>query len=202
MNNTEATSAATSVKPTIIGIYGLPGCGKSFGLEQIKSHPTFSNEQFAFYDGYALIADVTPGGLDHFRRLNPDEQKAIRGKVISKATSEYSINGKTAVVTGHLLLLEDESMAEPENIATAEDWKVYTHIIYLHVDADVIYRRRTCDGQRVRAETSTLHLLEWQRREGSGVARLMPAASYPVYHGMGNEDFHRGRRVGSTHSIA
>lgn len=56
----------------IVGIYGIPGCGKTFLLNLLKQK--FADHEFAFYEGSQLIASVVPGGLEVFQTLNEQDK--------------------------------------------------------------------------------------------------------------------------------
>jgi uridine kinase len=42
-------STSESNKPTMIGLYGISGCGKSYLLNKLKAQ--LPDDKFAFYDG-------------------------------------------------------------------------------------------------------------------------------------------------------
>ncbi|KAJ5511349.1 hypothetical protein N7453_003452 [Penicillium expansum] len=50
----------SSLKPVVIGLYGLPGSGKTSRLGELKT--VLGNDNFEYYDGSDIIAAVTPGG--------------------------------------------------------------------------------------------------------------------------------------------
>jgi putative protein kinase ArgK-like GTPase of G3E family len=61
------TQPATQSVLVIVGIYGLPGSGKTFLLNQLKQE--LGRENVEFYEGSKVIASFVPGGLDRFRNL-------------------------------------------------------------------------------------------------------------------------------------
>lgn len=67
------TRAASNDKAVVVGIYGIPGSGKTFILKQLKKE--LEQEHFAFYEGSKTIANLVPGGLDVFQNLG-DQDKA------------------------------------------------------------------------------------------------------------------------------
>lgn len=73
-------------KPVIIGLYGLPGAGKTFWLDKLKT--VLGNDDFAFYDGSDIIAAVTPGGLEAFQDLMQEVQSRCRERAIARIKQE------------------------------------------------------------------------------------------------------------------
>ena len=57
-------------RPMIIGLYGVPGSGKTYLINKLKNE--LDEKSFAFYEGSEVVGEVTPGGLDAFKKL--DEQ--------------------------------------------------------------------------------------------------------------------------------
>lgn len=74
MKSAPEMSASQTSKPTIIGFYGISGCGKSYPLEQLKQDATLQAQRFVFYDGSELIASVTPGGLEACKAMEKDQK--------------------------------------------------------------------------------------------------------------------------------
>ncbi|KAJ5008450.1 Uracil phosphoribosyltransferase [Colletotrichum sp. SAR 10_66] len=64
--------APDAPNPTIVGLYGVPACGKSFLLRQLKAY--LGEQHYAFYEGSEVIDDIVLGGLHAFKRMHPDEQ--------------------------------------------------------------------------------------------------------------------------------
>ena len=52
-------------KAVVVGLYGVPGSGKTFLLNQLKQE--LGQTHFAFYEGSKMI--VVPGGLDAFQSM-------------------------------------------------------------------------------------------------------------------------------------
>ena len=59
-------------KPIVIGIYGLPGCGKSYLLHQLKEK--LVERPFQIFEGSEVITSLHPGGLDAFKKLAEDDK--------------------------------------------------------------------------------------------------------------------------------
>jgi hypothetical protein len=64
--------SASNNKAVVVGLYGVPGSGKTFLLDQLKRE--LGQEYFAFYEGSKMIATVVPGGLDAFQKLEEREK--------------------------------------------------------------------------------------------------------------------------------
>lgn len=55
------------MKPVIIGLYGLPGSGKTTLFNQLKQ--IFDKQRsIAFYEGSEVIDNIVPGGLAEFKK--------------------------------------------------------------------------------------------------------------------------------------
>lgn len=161
------TMPSSGEKPRVIGIYGLPGSGKTFLLHQLKAAAIqhAEHESLQYYEGSEVIDLITPGGLKSFKLGTEAEmiqlrQQAIRHIQKGAAATPDSI----AVVTGHLMFWPQE-VASPTCVLTQDDLDVYTHIIYLEVPVEVIAERRRNDTERERPQVSTDHIEKWQQTE-------------------------------------
>ncbi|KAF4624397.1 hypothetical protein G7Y89_g13771 [Cudoniella acicularis] len=158
-----------SRKPTVIGIYGISGSGKTFLLNQLKER--LGRECFAFYDGSSMIDSVVPGGLDAFKHLSDEDKKLIRQEAISKIREECLESGKTGVVAGHFMFWES-GQNEGQLVCTERDLQVYSHILYLDVDLGVISLRRIRDTKKDRPYLTIPELSQWQQAEKTSLRAL------------------------------
>ncbi|KAJ5801755.1 uncharacterized protein N7518_003823 [Penicillium psychrosexuale] len=159
----------TSFKPVIIGLYGLPGSGKSFRLEELKT--VLDNDKFAFYDGSNVIAAVTPGGLEAFQILTKEGKNDARERAIARVKQECSNTGKIAIVAGHFMFWAEED-EHGQSVCTPSDLATYSHILYLNSPAELIAEYRLNDAKRCRPTVSTSHLARWQQIEQSHLRQL------------------------------
>ncbi|OQE13263.1 hypothetical protein PENFLA_c051G10458 [Penicillium flavigenum] len=156
-------------KPVIIGLYGLPGSGKTARLDELKTE--LSNDEFAFYDGSAVIAAVTPGGLKALQNLTEEAKNDYRERVIAKIKQECYNTGKTAIVTD-ISCSGLKMMSMAGQFATPGDLDTYTHIHYLDVPAELIAKYRLNDTKRSRRNVSIPHLAKWQTFEKNELRHL------------------------------
>ncbi|OAA69839.1 HAD-like domain protein [Cordyceps fumosorosea ARSEF 2679] len=162
--------AATEIGPgpvpskqsMVIGLYGLPGSGKSTLIEGLKLH--LDQENFLFYEGSELISSIVTGGLAAFDKLDEEEKRRVRERAIGGVAQECSSRNRSALVAGHYMFWT-EGESQGHVVATASDLSVYTHIIYLEVPAPAILQRRLDDIGRCREAASAAHLHRWQRAE-------------------------------------
>ena len=150
-----AAHSASENGAIVVGLYGVPGCGKSFLLKQLKQE--LSQEHFEFYEGSEVIADMTFDGLDGFKRLEEPQQTQKREEAIEKIRKDSLYSGNVAVVAGHFMFWsEQEDVGRA--VYTRGDLHTYTHIIYLNVDPEVVTRRCLEDKTRVRPNNSAAHI--------------------------------------------
>lgn len=161
--------SASSNKAVVIGLYGIPGSGKSFLLKQLKQE--LGQEHFQFYEGSQVIANLVPGGLDAFRKQEEQEKLHWRQLAIDTIGKECADSGRAAVVAGHFMFWpEEEEAGQP--VCTRNDLDTYTHIIYLDVPAELAAQRRLDDTERSRPSASIDHLRKWQQAEKTQLRRL------------------------------
>ena len=163
---------ASRDKPVVVGLYGLPGSGKTFLLKQLEQ--ALGQEQFAFYDGSNMIASVVPGGLKVFKDLGEQEKSRWREVAIETIAKQCIKSGKTAMVAGHFMFWSEEGDAR-QQVWTQKDLDTYTHILYLNVPAKSIADRRRDDMQRSRPSVSVTRLHEWQKVEHRALRPLCRA---------------------------
>ncbi|KAI1197351.1 uracil phosphoribosyltransferase-domain-containing protein [Nemania serpens] len=167
--NQTVTPSAAKGAPVIVGIYGLPGCGKTFLLDQLKQK--LGQGDFAFFEGSKVISSLVPGGLDAFRKLAEPDKVLWRQRAIDSIREDCVANGKLGIVTGHFMFWpERENAGHP--VYTLQDMDTYTHILYLDVSADLIAQRRRDDAERLRPSESINHLRKWQDAEKTQLRRL------------------------------
>ncbi|EWC47687.1 hypothetical protein DRE_02887 [Drechslerella stenobrocha 248] len=158
-----------TVKPTVIGIYGVPGCGKSFLIKELEECLRFRG--FQFYEGSKMIADLVPGGLDAFKKLGEGEKSNWRQLAIETIGRGCLQSGQTAVVAGHFMFWPEET--EPGvPVYTESDLLTFTHILYLDVPTDIIRQRCRNDRERSRPVLSLDHLHKWQEAEKTQLRHL------------------------------
>jgi uracil phosphoribosyltransferase/phosphoserine phosphatase/adenylate kinase len=151
-------------KPKVIGIYGIPGSGKTFLLNQLKQ--SLDREHFLFYEGSEVIAALVPGGLETFEKLDEKEKTHWRQLAIDTIGQRCANSGQIAIVTGHFMFWFEEGK-EGCRVYTQNDLNTFTHILYLDVPTEVIELRHRDDLERRRPPVTTAHLSKWQQTEKS-----------------------------------
>ncbi|KAH6640053.1 uracil phosphoribosyltransferase-domain-containing protein [Truncatella angustata] len=150
----EAAAVDVKDKPTIIGLYGVSGSGKTHLLNQLSS---------------AIIGELVPGGLDSFKKADVQEQLYWRELAIRTISDKCSTSGSVGIVAGHFMFWSGDETMAPEHVCTEADLNTYTHILYLEVPADVVAKRRRADEHRCRPEISPENLQRWQDAEIDGL---------------------------------
>lgn len=159
---------ASNNKAVVVGLYGIPGSGKTFLLELLKQE---LGEDFAFYEGSQMIATLVPGGLDEFQKLEEREKMYWRQHAIDTIGKKCADSGQVAVVGGHFMFWpEEEEAGRP--VYTPNDLKTFTHILYLDVPAELVAQRRLNDTIRSRPSASITHLRKWQQAEQTQLRHL------------------------------
>ena len=126
--------------PKVIGLYGVPGCGKSTYLERLqqfmatmktsKSPQQCGKGTFAFFEGSFVIGQLVEDGLKKFQSFSEEKKYQVREQAIrsiASQTRDISPN-TTAVVTGHFSFHGGE-----HTVFTSADAEVFSHIIYIKV---------------------------------------------------------------------
>ncbi|KAL9124883.1 MAG: hypothetical protein Q9217_005841 [Psora testacea] len=156
-------------KPVVVGLYGVPGSGKTFLLNQLKQK--LGQSHFAFYEGSKMIATVVPGGLDAFQSMEEQEKAHWRGRAIDVIRMNCTDTGQVAIVAGHFMFwLEEQESGQP--VYTQNDLEIFTHILYLNIPPEVVAQRILDDTERSRPPTSASHLRKWQQEEKSQLRYL------------------------------
>jgi uracil phosphoribosyltransferase/adenylate kinase/phosphoserine phosphatase len=156
-------------KAVVIGLYGVPGSGKTFLLNQLKQK--LGQEHFEFHEGSRLISDLVPGGLETFETLEEEDKENYRELAIATVGFQCANSGKVAVVSGHYMFWPEEEEAGTL-VCTQSDLDIFTHILYLDIPAEVIEQRRLKDKERGRPLVSVTHLQKWQEEEKTQLRRL------------------------------
>ncbi|KAH8589268.1 uracil phosphoribosyltransferase-domain-containing protein [Bisporella sp. PMI_857] len=162
-------SSACNKKAVVIGIYGIPGSGKTFLLNQLKQE--LGEKEFAFYEGSQNIADLVPGGLDAFEKLDEQEKLHWRELAIQTIRKECMTTGLVAVVAGHSMLWSTEEEAG-QSVWTQSDQDIYTHVVYLDIPNEIISQRRMGDISKSRPFLPLNQLSKWQQTEKSQLCDL------------------------------
>ncbi|KAF8138670.1 uracil phosphoribosyltransferase-domain-containing protein [Boletus edulis] len=145
-------------KPVVVGIYGIPGSGKTFLLNKLTLELEDSGH-FSFYEGSAMISSLVVGGLEAFQKLPEHDKTRYRQLAITTIGNECATTGRAAIITGHFMFWAEGEEAG-KAVCTRGDLSTYTHIIYLGVPAEVIAQRRLDDSEKTRAARKTqLHRL-------------------------------------------
>ncbi|KFY12465.1 hypothetical protein V492_03870 [Pseudogymnoascus sp. VKM F-4246] len=160
--------------PSIIGLYGIPGSGKSHYISKLQERSQLDvNSTFQFFDGSSVIDCLVPGGLPAFKEL-PEEQKAkLREEAIGSIKDKCTIGRTAAIVAGHATFWDKND--DTETVITPKDLEIYSHIIYLKIGPEVIQKHRIGDWARDRDIVSIEHLEKWQNQEENMLRTLCRA---------------------------
>ncbi|MCJ1281499.1 hypothetical protein MMC26_000819 [Xylographa opegraphella] len=161
--------SASDDKPVVVGLYGIPGSGKTFLLNQLEQE--LGETHFAFYEGSRMIDTVVPGGLTAFQNMEEQEKAYWRGRAVDTIGKKSLDSGKVAVVTGHFMFWsKEQDVGMP--VHTTNDFQVFTHILYLDTPAELVEKRCLDDTQRSRSLPPVSHLRRWQKEEKTELRNL------------------------------
>ncbi|KAJ2918152.1 hypothetical protein MD484_g2220, partial [Candolleomyces efflorescens] len=149
-------------KPFIIGLYGVPGCGKSYLLDNLRS--TLDPKDCKLFEGSAVLDSLVPGGLSAFKKLDKGEMTIWRGKAIDAIVEECRREAVVGVVAGHLTFW-DEGEEKGAEVWTVKDQEAYDFIIYLEQPPRLVVERRGQDKERSRPPVTASHIRNWQTAE-------------------------------------
>jgi uracil phosphoribosyltransferase/phosphoserine phosphatase len=152
----------TNIKPIVVGIYGISGCGKTFLFDQLKLE--LGENCYEFYEGSQMISSLVPGGLAAFQKLDEEDKSRWRGVAIDTIGKNCLASGKTAVVAGHFMFWQEGDQVG-QRVCTRNDLKTFTNILYLDIPAEIVAQRRLNDTLRSRSTASVEHLRNWQNVE-------------------------------------
>jgi ABC-type phosphonate transport system ATPase subunit len=83
INDADVQQTATTTQtrpPTIVGIYGISGSGKSYLLEQLKGR--LGETTFLFYEGSEQLLKTSNDTLENFKGLSNTRRNFIRARAI------------------------------------------------------------------------------------------------------------------------
>nr|XP_018913923.1 PREDICTED: uncharacterized protein LOC109041876 [Bemisia tabaci]XP_018913924.1 PREDICTED: uncharacterized protein LOC109041876 [Bemisia tabaci] len=146
-------------KPTVIGVYGIQGSGKTTIIRHLRHH---LDDIFVFFEGSGVIAQILP--IEAFKNKDDQEKHVIRCECISRIQKKCETEEKIGIVDGHASFFSKEDK-KSFPVYTDKDLEVYTHIIYLCPDISTIFERRKNDLRRNREHLSIECLQQWQTEE-------------------------------------
>lgn len=163
------SSPSAITKPIVIGLFGLPGSGKTYLKKQLQDDAFGS--RFQYFEGSEVIQGIVPGGMPFFKGLAELDKITWREKAIRQISNRCVVQGKIGIVTGHFLFWKEGECA-PEPVLTLEDWNTFTHILYLDTPTANIQCQINDDSNRHdRSRSTPEHLKAWQTAERKGLEK-------------------------------
>ena len=164
-------------KPFIVGIYGVPGAGKTHLMNHVLKQQ-FGNSCL-YYDGSDVIRKVIGSDLSAFNGLSLPEKVNVRERAIRQIYEECRVSKKHGIVTGHLILW-DFKRSEPEDVFTEADFEVYSCIFYLDPSAATIFNQAKNDISKIRQALTLEGIQQHKDLELAKLQRL--CYEYGVLH--------------------
>jgi predicted AAA+ superfamily ATPase len=89
----------TNGRPSVIGLYGISGSGKSYFLKFLEME--LDKDMFVFFEGSDVLAKLVPGGLNAFKKLVDDEKARYRTDAIQHVQLVCRVEKKIGLLAGH-----------------------------------------------------------------------------------------------------
>ncbi|KAI6789070.1 hypothetical protein KC361_g8708 [Hortaea werneckii] len=159
----------SAAAPVVIGLYGLPGSGKTTLMHRLQQD--LPPESYYFYEGSEVLGGLVEEGIEAFKNLAPKEQATLRQRAIEQIGEQCTLARRTGLVTGHLMLWSDEEGA-PTPVYTDADLATFSHVLYVDAMAEEIAGRCTSDTSRSRITHSLSIIEEWKEKEKSSLRDL------------------------------
>ncbi|KAJ5939572.1 hypothetical protein N7466_002706 [Penicillium verhagenii] len=150
-------------RPTLIGLYGLPGSGKSFLLDKLRGFNGDDAKDFIIFDEKQVIETVLPSArIADFDNWADVPRANHRKRGLEQIQTDSYENGKGAVIAGNGKLWDGDD--HYRTMISTHDFKAFTHIVYLEVPAAATHAQRLAD-RKVRPLASVNHLQKWQEAD-------------------------------------
>lgn len=166
MATDDTRSRLLQPKPFIIGLYGVPGSGKSYLLQMLGD--TLNSSTCKVFEGSAMLESLVPGGLNVFKELPYDDKVVWRGQAMKAIVEECREKNVVGIVAGHLMFwdeMNDDEEGTIEEVWTVHDQLSYDYIVYLDQPPQLVVERRARDNQRHRPFVTAAHIQKWQTAE-------------------------------------
>ncbi|KAJ9612865.1 hypothetical protein H2200_002806 [Cladophialophora chaetospira] len=160
------------MKPKVIGIYGVSGCGKTFLLNSLKSNEQLRDKPFSFNEGSEVITQFSAGLLSDVLAKGEDGKAQLREAAIRVVAEQSAAGERCAIVTGHYIIWEEGEEDVPPPVWTDADAEIYTHIIYLDVRGGDLIKRRNEDSSKKRPAMTDDQLENWQDAEKAQLRKV------------------------------
>lgn len=156
------TRPVAGTKPKVVGIYGLPGSGKSYLRRQLEEK--LNQDQFCTFEGSDVISSLVDGGLTTFKTLGHSTQTFFRQLAATTIARKCAETARVGIVNGHFMFWDGGGQVG-KIVWTDHDAKLFTHILYLDTPCDLVLQQRKNDAERARSDVSQAHLQKWQEKE-------------------------------------
>ncbi|KAF2666577.1 hypothetical protein BT63DRAFT_311709 [Microthyrium microscopicum] len=170
-------SKSSGDKPSVLGIFGVPGSGKSYILGKLKERDMC---RCNFYEGSEVLDGIVPGGLKRFEELDEASKSFYRKAAIQKVQSECAESKKMGYVAGQYMAWDEDS-GTTKTVLTDSDWETYTHMFFLDIPAEVIHAQRRNDSHRRRGSLSVDQLRTWNDCEKEELQRECDNHGIPLF---------------------
>ncbi|RDW93100.1 ATP-binding protein [Aspergillus mulundensis] len=151
---------ATPLPPRLIGLYGIPGSGKTLAIDRLRRQLGLT--EFEYFKGSDLIHLATSGEVA-FHKLDEPLKKHYRQRAMMVAEATCVRSGKVGVITREFMYWSVGESEEPAKVYAGDDLNMFAHVVYLNTPPEVIAKRR--DDGTSRSIVPIEHLRRWQDTE-------------------------------------
>ncbi|KAG9943396.1 hypothetical protein KCU85_g8680, partial [Aureobasidium melanogenum] len=126
-------------RPLMIAIHGLPGCGKSYTLNELSN--LLPSKQYLFFETSVILSKISRG-LDPFENADSEQKSALRAATAQEIARECTVVDKSGIATGFPYLADEIHTEGAQDIDTPVDCSRYFCVLFLHVPVQVLIKRR------------------------------------------------------------
>ncbi|KAH0361380.1 hypothetical protein KCU65_g8788, partial [Aureobasidium melanogenum] len=163
-------------RPLLIAIHGLPGCGKSYTLNELSS--LLPSKQYLFFETSTILSKLSRG-LDRFEAADAEQKSTLRAATSQEIARECTVVDKSGIATSFPYLSDERNTEGAQDLDTPIDCSRYSCVLFLHVPVQVLVKRRVLGSETTgrrhlhKVPIAEINLLsQWQDDECEGLRKV------------------------------